>query len=114
MPWGINVNGSIFAREFVGRKATRGIRKFLQKISTENFIYVIENDRDLISFFTPEQQHQFRLQYKVPREYADAFTDDEVYSWIPSEYINLFKSVPGGEAWARRQIGFIRQFIMPS
>lgn len=114
MPWGIKFDGSRFSRRFIGNKASRSLHQFLDKIPVDNLIYVVENKRDLASFFTQEQLHQFRANTKVPQEFLEAFDDNEVYTWIPQEYLSLFKSIPGGEDWARSQIGFLRQLLMPS
>ena len=114
MPWGINFDGSRFSHKYIGNKATRSLRQFLDKVPVDNLIFVAENKRDLASFFTQEQLHQFRTKNKVPQEFLEAFDDDEVYTWIPQEYLSLFKSIPGGEDWARSQIKFLRQLLMPS
>jgi len=112
MPLNIKFQTGPFIHTYVGRKARRSLKDFLDMIGQERLLWAIANDRQLVSFFPPEQVNSVAIQYPIPKEYLKEFPEEEIYGWIPPEYKAFFESHTNGKKWAMSQIDFLRNLII--
>lgn len=112
MPLGIGFDGRAFAHAYVGRKVGRLIEKLFDGIGMENLIYAIQENRDLLSYVTPEVLYQYKGILSVSQQDMGEFKDSEVYSWIPYDYKAIIETQPSGKKWAISQIKAIKKQLL--
>lgn len=108
MPWGIEFDSSAFAKTLIGRKASRRISKMFAEIGKDTIIDIIEHDENLIDYIPPEQLYQYKSSSQAYKDYAEFFSDDDIYKWIPDPWKSIIEAQPTGREWVYRQLQFIR------
>jgi hypothetical protein len=115
MPLGFTVNMPGFAHTWVGLRAKRWLRKVMGLLGgRDNIVFLIRTNQNILDKFPPDAVAYYRQQLRFPQGYVDAFTDDEVYEWLPEEYRAIIEAEPHGKTWAYNQLKHIRSMFIPS
>ena len=104
-------NGSVAGKVFVGRRAGRYIGAFMDAFGQENFIQAVKNGKYITDFMETEHKIHLKNMALNYRHVFAAFTDDDVYNWIPENYRELLQSMPGGIEYGIGQVQEIRRFL---
>ena len=114
MPLGIKFTPDRFAGEFVARRARRWLKALLDGIGQDKIIYLVQNNKMFTDYLTTEQQAKYRGYGRHYRQYAEFFSNVDVYGWVPEEYRDLIETLPNGKKWIYRQLSFIRRAMLSS
>ncbi|MDP2323172.1 MAG: hypothetical protein Q8N51_03985 [Gammaproteobacteria bacterium] len=106
-------NAGAFGKTFVAMKAKRGLAKFFAVLPNPILAAYIAQDKLLADYLPPQYRGSLLGMLKEYRDLADAFTNDEVYAWIPEATRKFVESFPTGRAWAAKQLAHIR-YLMTS
>lgn len=113
-PFGIDFDTEAFAREYLRRRVTGWLNQFFDGFGTDNLVFAIRNDKNLIDYMPVEKKRIFIRNARVYKDYADFLSDYDVYSSLSDDWKVLIEEQPDGQAWAYRQIATIRNFFFPS
>lgn len=106
-----NFSGTAFSHTLIGRKASRQIGAFLDKFGDQSLKGCIER-RIWLTDCLPEEYKASLKKLCLPyRDMLPAFTNIEVYGWIPEKNRALMESCPGGKQWALQQLQIIREYL---
>ena len=108
MPFGLKFDSSAFAKTLIGRKASRRISTMFAGIGKDNLVYLIQNDKDFLDYIPSDQLYQYRSSSQAYKDYAEFFSDDDIYKWIPDPWKSIIEAQPTGREWVYRQLQFIR------
>jgi len=111
---GISFDAELFAREFIGRRARRWLKQFLDGIGKENLIFIMSQNKNLVDYIPPEEKYVYKSFMQPYRDYALFFTNDDVYSWIPADWRDVIEAETRGKQWVSQQLPLIRSFLFPS
>ena len=101
-----------FARRLVRNKARRWIReRFDHYGGLKVVLFLIHSNKSLLDYLTPEERARYRQQYRLPPQITEAFTDEDMLTWLPPEYECILQQ-PGGREWVLRQIKEVRSQVL--
>ncbi len=107
-----NFNAAAASHKFIGRKAERQIGAFLDKFGDQNLKECIEKNIWLTDCLPDEYKAALKKMCLPYRDMLPAFSNEEVYGWIPERQRVFIEALPGGRKWAFGQLGVIRAYLM--
>jgi hypothetical protein len=107
-----NFNGGVFFSELVGKKTGRFIGAFLNGIGADNLKKFVSEGIDLTDVFDEEAKANFKMMAMPYAKIISTLAPEVAYQWLPPEYLGFFKSLPNGKAWAIKQLGIIKDFLI--
>lgn len=112
----IKFNPEAFAREFISRGARRWLNNFFEQIGLDNIAYLLQSNKNIVSYIPPKQLLDYRVKAAKYKDYAKLFSDDDIYSWLPDDCRALIESYPQGQGkeWVYRQFKHIRELMFSS
>jgi hypothetical protein len=110
---GIRFNAGAFTKSFIGRRAKRWLKGAFDSIGgPDNMLYLIENDKSLIEYIPPAQRYELKRLFRERfSDYLQYLSDEDVYSWLPDDYLGVVEATPKGSEWVYKQIKNIRDFL---
>lgn len=106
-PFGIQIDGQRFLTSLVSKKVERFMRTAIfEPLGRDNLLFLISKDKSYIRMIPPEVLVGY-LQ-GVNKDIAGKFTNEDIYRWVPKEYLAVIESVPEGKRWAMGEIEYLR------
>lgn len=106
-----NFNVGAATRSFVGRKASRQIEVFLNNYGADNLKLCIENKVWLTDYLPADYKAVLKQKCHPYVDMLPAFSNTDVYDWIPQKHRTFIEALPGGKEWALGQLQVIREYL---
>ena len=105
-PFGLSFDGEVFSKSFKGLRAKRAVHDFIaaMELAPADLLYLINNDKSLLDYVS-------RDNLPPPGEYSKLFSDDEILSWLPSQFMDVVERHPKGKEWAKKQVAELRRLL---
>ena len=91
-------------RSFVLSQAKRELEKFLEELGEEGLRWVIEKNKDLISFIPPEARKRAREEAKEYSWAIPYLTPKAIWGIVDPKWKKIILEYKGGREWAERQL----------
>lgn len=106
----VTFNGEVFAREWIGRRASRWLKKnVFDPIGHKNLAVIIARGVSIIDSIPHETLLSLRGQIQ---DLAQSITEEDLYGWIPPDYRSIIEADPKGRAWASEEIKKLRAILL--
>ncbi len=106
---GLTFDSTAFGHAIVGNRARRWLKAQFDALGPDAIAFAIENNKSLLDYAPIQLKAQWKKQAKEFSQLIPKFTNNEVYTWIPTDWRALIESIPNGRVWAFHQIVLIRQ-----
>jgi len=109
----IGFNATAFGKSFIGNRVRRWLKGFFDGIGGKSqILFCIEKDKSLLDYIPPEQRFQLKTEFQQRfASFLDDFTDVEVYTWLPNDYMAIIEAHPSGKIWVYKLIKDIRDTL---
>lgn len=98
-----------FFQTLKARKASSWLKEnIFDPLGHKNLLYLIQMNQSLIGKIPPDTFSVY--MQKIPKASLNT-TDEEIYSWIPSEYRKTIESCPSGKEWAFKEMKLLKEKI---
>jgi hypothetical protein len=108
----MNFSATKATHAFLASKARREIGEFLDKIPGPNILFCIKNSKYLTDYIPLEKRLGYKQTTLPYSDIIEGLVIEEVYRWIPKNYLVFIESAPGGKEWLLRELEHIKNFLL--